>query len=110
MALKKDLFCRADQADQGFKGTVVIRALLFCMENILNYIQGVPHHIRSCITQNCDLRDKSENLKTMNHLKNVKGFFKSFLVENTRVFEYYVLSLALKLGTLCITYTLHISE
>ena len=103
MALKKDLFCRSDQANQGFKGTVVIRALLFCMENILNYIQGVPHHIRSCITQNCDLRDKSENLKTMNH-------FKSFLVENTRVFEYYVLSLALKLGTLCITYTLHISE
>ncbi len=30
--------------------------------------------------------------------KNVKGFYKSFLAENIRVFEYYVRILALKLG------------
>ena len=36
---------------------------------ICMYVQGVPHHIRPFIALNCDFRDKTKNLKRMNHFK-----------------------------------------
>ena len=38
----------------------------------MSFIQGVPYHIRSSIGLNYDFRDKSENLRRMNHFENLK--------------------------------------
>lgn len=34
-------------------------------------INDVPHNFRSFMALNCDLRDYTENLKRMNHFKNL---------------------------------------
>ena len=51
-------------------------------------LQGVPHQIRPPMGLNCDLRDKSENLRRMNHFKKFNK--KNFVGRKNRFFEYYV--------------------
>ena len=47
---------------------------------------------------NYNLRDKSENLRRMNHFKKFNKDKKKFFAENARFFEYYVRIFALKIG------------
>ena len=48
---------------------------------------------------NYNLRDKSENLRRMNHFEKFnKANRNYFFAENARFFEYYVRILALKIG------------
>ena len=39
----------------------------YVFADLYGEVLGDPHHIRSCIPQNCDFRESSENLKTINH-------------------------------------------
>ena len=42
-------------------------------------LQGVPHQIKLSMVLNCDLRDKSENLKRMNHFEKFNKANKKFV-------------------------------
>ena len=42
---------------------------------------------------NYDLRDKSENLRRINHCEKLNEANRFFFVENSRFFEYYVLKI-----------------
>ena len=44
-------------------------------------IQGVPHQIRPSMGLNCDLGDKSENLRRMNHLEKFNKANKKFVLQ-----------------------------
>ena len=63
------------------------------------YIQGVPHHIGSLLALNYDFRDKSENLRKINHFKKLyKAIVNNFLKKILGFSSIMCVFLALKRG------------
>ena len=54
------------------------------------YTAGVPHHIGSLLALNYDFRDKSENLRKINHFKKLYKAIVNIFFKKNMVFEEYV--------------------
>ena len=58
------------------------------LEFVFNLIYRVSHHIRSSIGLNYDFRDKSENLRRMNHFEKLNKANIRILLWKMRGFSY----------------------